>query len=277
MSASSAWVGYRIAPSRAHVVRPPWFSQRKCMESFLRSVRQAEAEGSRIAVHWFVDGLDDADLLDALSSTGTVHLLDSRGNSRSFREVLAAAVLERESPNVLLVEDDYVWRAGAVSELLSAVDSRERGIYFSPYAHPRRIRNDKPDVRRHRTRTVAAPFGHWVSTPQTTMTFACRRDTLEKDASVWKLASYGDAPKDGYAFVAINEGRWLRLVGNAGYRDLRRILNLEAVGEMVRLTLRLLRPGRKPRLYQAEPGLACHIHIPYISSDHDWEAESGRE
>ena len=41
----------------------------------------------------------------------------------------------------------------------------------------------------------------------------------------WWLASYGKSPKDSYAFWAVLEGRWFRLVGNAAFRGVRRVLN----------------------------------------------------
>jgi hypothetical protein len=142
--------------------------------------------------------------------------------------------------------------------------------YLSPYNHPYRRRRDRADVRRHSTRVLRLDEKmSAVSTPQNTVTFICRREELAADRHIWWLASYGDAPKDGYALWAINEGRWFTLVGNAAYRDPSRVINLRTARLAIRAQSRWI-SRRRHALFQIEPSVATHVHVPYIADDFDW-------
>jgi hypothetical protein len=106
------------------------------------------------------------------------------------------------------------------------------------------------------------------------MTFAARTDALRRDAHYWRLASYGASPKDGYAFEAILEGRWFRLIGNAAFRDPTRVMNVPTAKVFAECLKKRGRIGRRPLLVQPVRGLATHVHEPFICAGEDWKALS---
>lgn len=268
---SSVHAIYRLAPTRKSEVRPDWFSQRACVRSFIAAADAARDVGIALRSTVVVDGELDAVLLPELEWFDEYDHIRLRGNSPAFRHALEVAMRGRDEIT-LFAEDDYMWTADAIVKSVCLLDEEPQATYVSPYWHPVLDDSSARDVRRHRHLTTPLGDVVWQSTPRTTMTFACRTSTLRDGRHYWWLATYGKSPKDSYAFWALLEGRWFKLVGNAAFRDVRRVLNgatLRLVGDCVS---RRLRPGRRPVLFQPAGGLATHVHQPFVTGGTDWRA-----
>jgi hypothetical protein len=263
-------VVYRLAPTRKSEVRPPWFSQQACLRSFVLAVTAARTAGLRVRSTVVVDG--DVPQLEADLAWFDERLnIQLRGNAPAFRFALDLAAAADE-PVTFFAEDDYMWAAAAIVETVRALESVPAAAYASPYAHPVVSDRSLVDVRRHRERTFLVGETVWRSSPRTTMTFACRTAELRRNRHYWQLATYGRSPKDGYAFRALIDGRWFTLVGNAAFRDVRRVINGRTVRLIVECVVRRIRPSRRPRLVQPVDGLASHVHLPFITGALDWSA-----
>lgn len=262
---------YRIAPTRKSEVRPDWFSQRSCLGSFMAAVEEARSAGIALRSTVVIDGELSPDLMPELEWFDHLDHIRLLGNSPAFRYAFEVATNSNEEI-ILFAEDDYMWTRNSILETIRLLLQDPTASYASPYAHPVRDDESQPDVRRHRSvsRTVADVV--WRSTSRTTMTFACRTQGLRQTRQYWWLASYGKSPKDSYAFGAVLEGRWFKLVGNAGFRDVRRVINLATVRLVAECTLRRLRPATRPILFQPEESLATHVHQPFITGATDWKA-----
>jgi len=217
-----------------------------------------------------VDGDVDEMLEPDIARFDTVDRIQLRGNSRSFRHALDIACGSPEAV-VFFVEDDYMWTDAAVAETIGALNSLDGIGYITPYAHPLVDDDSLPDVQRHLRREFTHAGRRWRTTPQNTMTFACTTQQLRVDRHAWWLASYGQSPKDGYAFWSILEGRWFTLVGNAAFRDVRRVLNVDTVKLVMAAARRRVGLGDRVVLVQPEDSLATHVHVPNVSGSTDWE------
>lgn len=264
---------YRIAPVRKSEVRPDWFSQRACLRSFVQAAEAARRAGILLRSTVIVDGDLDTELYVELTWFDVRDVIRLRGNSRAFRHALEIA-LGGEEDITLFAEDDYMWTEGAIIETVRALAEVASAEYVSPYAHPVADQGSSANLRGHRSITMTVGGVEWRSTPQTTMTFACHNSVLRADRHYWWLATYGKSPKDGYAFRALIDGHWFALVGNAAFRDVRRVLNWSTLWLVVQCAARRLRAARRPLLLQPVDGLATHVHQPFITGSPDWWAIS---
>lgn len=216
-----------------------------------------------------VDGELGPDMLaelDWFDERDHIHLL---GNSVAFRHALEVA-LGSDEEVVLFAEDDYMWTSQSIVSTVALLDDVGRASYASPYAHPVVEGTSTREMKRHRTVSESVAGIRWRSVPRSTMTFACRTSSLRTDRHCWWLASYGKSPKDGYAFWAILDGRWFMVVGNAAFRDLRRVLNVRTARLVASSLVRRVRPDHRPLLFQPIDGLATHVHEPFITGATDW-------
>jgi len=220
-----------------------------------------------------VDGDVDERLSHELNAFDQVEEIQLLGNSRAFRFALDLAT-SRDFGVTYFAEDDYLWSGRSIVDTLAILRGFPEIDYASPYAHPFLQDPTLTEVRRHRSRSFSANGSGWTTTPRTTMTFAVRTDALRRDAHYWQLASYGRSPKDGYSFEAIIDGRWFRLIGNAAFRDPRRVLNARTVRLLTSCLSTRVGVGRRPLLVQPMDGLATHVHEPYLCGGEDWPALS---
>lgn len=264
---------YRISPARKSEVRPDWFSQRACLRSFMHAADAARDAGIPLRSTVIVDGDLDSELYAELGWFDTIDSIRLLGNARAFRHAFEVAT-RGEEDITLFAEDDYMWNEDAIVKTVRVIAELPSAEYASPYAHPLADEDWRAEHRGRPSITATVGDTAWRTTPQTTMTFASRTSVLRARRHYWWLASYGKSPKDGYAFRALIDGHWFNLVGNAAFRDVRRVLNLRTVRLVAECTARRLAPARRPLLLQPVEGLATHVHQPFITGSPDWRAMS---
>lgn len=109
---------------------------------------------------------------------------------------------------VYFLEDDYLHRPGAGKVINEGLTL---GDYVTLYDHPDKYqgacRSVNPDLtgRGEVSEVLLTPTTHWKMTNSTTMTFACRGQTLREDMEVWRRHTEGTHPNDYGAFRELLE------------------------------------------------------------------------
>lgn len=201
---------YRLSPERpGGKPRPEWFSKENCLRNFLLTFgRKALGSGDFLLL---ADRWDDDKLLSwAWKQAATWSFvsrqpirLDYGQGGPAFLAALEAAV--QTSPRdglVYLVEDDYLHCRGAAQILREGLELFD---YVTLYDHPDKYMKDGPNLLvfldgAESSCVYLSKTCHWKETNSTTMTFACRLETLRADADIFRQVNQGVVPQDFKTF-----------------------------------------------------------------------------
>jgi hypothetical protein len=133
----------------------------------------------------------------------------SLGNSASFL-YMVKMILQKHKPEdiVYLLEDDYLHRPGSRNIILEGLDIAD---YVSLYDHPDKYwlssngGNSFNYKKLYPTRLYLTKNTHWREINSTTMTFACKVQTLKTDFVIWEKNTKTNIPDDFYAFLEITQ------------------------------------------------------------------------
>jgi hypothetical protein len=133
----------------------------------------------------------------------------SLGNSASFLYTINK-ILKIHKPEdlVYLLEDDYLHRSGSKDAILEGLNIAD---YVTLYDHPDKYLlssnggNSFNSGKLHTTRLYVTKTTHWRETNSTTMTFACKVQTLKDNYAIWKKNTKTNIPDDFYAFIEITQ------------------------------------------------------------------------
>jgi hypothetical protein len=138
------------------------------------------------------------------------------GNSASFLYMIKNIIQKHRPEDVVyLLEDDYLHRPGSRDIILEGLDIAD---YVSLYDHPDKYLlssnggNSFNYKELHATRLYSTKGTHWRETNSTTMTFACRVQTLKSDFNIWKKNTKTNIPDDFYAFLEITQNSFFDVV-----------------------------------------------------------------
>ena len=216
--------------------RPEGFSKRKCFENFLDVFGTDDV--------YVVADCVKPDTYDWLVASGvTVHSTSFGCGAATFLHAIDLALrdVRGDREAIYLVEDDYLHlpRSRQILE-----EGLEFGDYATLYDHPDKYlsgprANPLIHGRSEVTRLYRSASVHWKITNSTTLTFASRVHCLRADYAVFK-----------------------RFNGDGKSRSFLMFSHLRKRG--------LLRKART--LVSAVPGLATHVHLPWISPNPELEA-----
>jgi hypothetical protein len=176
--------------------RPPYYSKRLAFESFLLSWRQLPAAMRRLVVVVNSPRVPPsmASLVEAYADE--VRHVSVVGNSRSY---LAALGMSRDVPDDELIyhaEDDYLYHADALPELVAAAERLPGVDYFTLYDHADRYTRTDDAKLAHRTMVALGGNRHWRACESTCMTYAARARTLRRDTYLHRVFSIRPLPHD---------------------------------------------------------------------------------
>lgn len=163
----------------ANKEKPSWFDREKIFLNLAKEINRDDLQfhvfydGENASGHFLENYLDDYNFVFEKCGSG----------AKSFIKALDfAASLDCEI--VYFVEDDYVHRSGWIDVLIEGMSMGPD--YLTLYDHP-----DKYDQRLYHPSCslYTSKTCHWRTTPSTTDTFACKKDTLLKDMEILKKYS----------------------------------------------------------------------------------------
>jgi hypothetical protein len=258
---------YRISGSENAKDRPPFYSKRVALESFIRALGNIDCAGD---VRFLCDGSVPAELNSVMQRTGEVTHLPGVGNSGSYRRAIAMFREAREWDNDDLVyfgEDDYLYTPDALEEILAAARSIGAASFFTAYNHPgySRLAVHRRYRRLHAKERWPIGAITWRSVRTTTMTFAARVRSMREVAIVHELGSRGSHPYD-YGIWSATQTISPRFVVAGAFRY------TDSMGSraMARTIPRWFH--RSDLLVAPEVALATHLESPWLAADVNWEA-----
>jgi hypothetical protein len=189
------------------------------------------------------------------------------GNSPSF-VYMVDKIIKNYDPKdaVYLLEDDYIHRPGSLAVLLEGLEIAE---YVTLYDHPDKYflestgRGNPYNNRNiQSSRLYLTANTHWRETNSTTMTFACRIQTLAEDYAVWRKYTITKNPKDFWAFTTLTQNNFNDMV--SFFKRRRKI-------EFLILFNNWIRNKEMRRLISSIPAYSTHTDINFISPLVNWE------
>ncbi|MCX6465187.1 MAG: hypothetical protein NTW05_16580 [Pseudonocardiales bacterium] len=259
---------YRSADAENAKPRPRYYSKDLALASILRS---AEALPQPPRFVFLNDGALPAERLALMERHGEVVPIDGGSNRASFRTAVARqAALCDDHDFVWFAEDDYLYRAEALTSLTAAATAFPEADYFALYGSAAL----DTDAGRHRSalRPQAGAEGDpnprpagsamWFRAHSTTSTFGVRGRALREDAALLRLMPYTGGAWDAATCLALQgylpypvseilprgDGVTARTVLRAAVR----------VAADIESTLR---PTRRRILLGADPELIHHMEV----------------
>ena len=285
------WIVYRSVGTENAKNRPPFYSKKLALASFLRAVENAGVETGVLFVN---DGPIPEDRLSMMSAAGEIVPINGGSNRASYRWVLRLPRLRGWAPDDLVwfAEDDYLYTADAFAELVEAAKRLLDADYFAVYSelrfaqwatrwHPRisdRTRADGDDR--------AVPIGRvrWYRAVSTTSTFGARVRTLVADEWLLRNAPFVGGAFDHATCLAYQGCRpfeWRRLTdipassrwpGPLG--EPARRITLATLRALLNSVALALPENRRRVLVAPDPDLATHMETGLLAPGTDWEAEA---
>lgn len=272
---------YRVTPPSNGKPRPPWFSRRRALASFLTSCEQADAP---VDLAYVADGGVPDELAGLVAQTGPVLAVQGGSAPKSFRRLLDLATA-RETGDALVwfAEDDYVYRPEAMARVVAAARALPQadlfGVYTPDNADWHRRHASQPGLRRPEERFDVGGTA-WRRAWDSTSTFGLRAGALRAEAALLRLCSRAGGPWDHacvsalqgvppYPLRALHRDLFLRLSRASAGRGVSRPL-LRAAVDARALT-------RPPRLWVSPVvDLATHAEPGYVAPGTDWGELAGR-
>jgi len=175
---------YRLSDMGENKERLDCINNKSCLENFLQSF---EAEQMEVVA----DNVKE-ETMQWLETYPFKHIhRTSLGNSGSFWFACQLAFKMPPDDFVYLVENDYIHRPGAGTALLEGLQIAD---YVTLYDHPDKYVNGmNPKVKDggERSKVFLTNTTHWKITNSSTMTFAVKVSTLQKDSRIFKAYTVG--------------------------------------------------------------------------------------
>ncbi|MCU1693345.1 MAG: hypothetical protein JWM64_2436 [Frankiales bacterium] len=264
---------YRVTPSGNRKPRPPWFSKRLALQSFLRSLEQA-GPGSSVA--YVADGGVPDELRDLVRATGPV--LDVVGGDapRSFRRLLDVTRDVDPDAVVWFAEDDYLYRPEALPALREAAAHLPGADYLGLYtpdntawhadhaSQPgRRLPEERYDVG---GRT-------WRRSWDSTSTFGLRGAALHRDRALLAVCSATGGPWDNTCVTTMQgvpSYAWRHLYGDLYLRLSRASAGRVVSRPLLRGLTNLAAPTRGATWVAPATSLITHCEPDHLAPGTDW-------
>ena len=269
---------YRVTPADNGKPRPPWFSRRTAMLSFLAAAQRVAAQVVVVA-----DGGVPAQLRDLVP--GPVVAVRGGSAPRSFRRLLDVARADGPPPAGLVwfAEDDYLYLPDALAAVRAAADALPHADYFGVYT---------PDNAawhaRHRSQPAATRPGPtwqvdgrtWRRAWASTSTFGVRGAALREDAALLRLCSRAGGPWDHTCVLTVQgvpAYPWRHLTADLFLRLSRasagRVVSRPALRAALDVAaLRRAAAGRARTWVAPGVDLATHAEPGYVAAGTDWAA-----
>jgi len=185
-------VFYRVSPFLSSNPNPLGNNKdliiEKCLDSFQKT-NDINAE-----VVFINDSLSE-EWVNKLKKIGKVINSDS-GNIETFHKQLDEVCKLPNEEKVLIMEDDYLWRANTLSLLNSGLDVLD---LISPYDHPGHYREERfinePKIIKEINGVI------YRTAPSNTLTFACRAWVIKQNLALMK--SFGIQDNDMFQALPI--------------------------------------------------------------------------
>lgn len=277
---------YRLYGGENMKGRPPFYSKKTSMASFLQAAEAASAD-----VVTLVDGPVADDLRRMAASHGRI--IDLPDGPVGLRASYLAALRYPDRAGwpdedfVYFCEDDYLHDPQSFVALERAASAIQSAAYFALYAstpeHPAfgpRVPFEKPADWVERP-AVEVAGRRWVNVPSTASSFGARIGVLRADIRIFRqgMVPYRSRLLD-HETCMVYQGRFpytaKEIVLGPPSTRFRTGFNEFAANTFLspfRLAfqLRALTRRRRPHLlYAADPNLACHLETEFMSPGVDW-------
>ena len=266
---------YRVSPAANRKPRPPWFSKRRALRSFLGAL---EAAGPGTTVTFVADGGVPGELADLVRDAGPVVQVRGGDAPRSYRALLPVARAQAH-PDALvwLAEDDYLYRPEALLRLRQAADAMPDVDYLGLYAPDNTAwhsdHRSQPG-RRGGAEPREVEGATWVRAWDSTSTFGLRAAALRRDAALLALCSRTGGPWDNTTVTTVQgvpSYAWRHLYADLYLRPTRASASRVVGRPLLRGLANLGALGASARWYRPAVSLATHAESAYLAPGTHWD------
>lgn len=265
---------YRVTPAGNRKPRPPWFSKRLALRSFLGA---CAAAGPGVRVVFVADGGVPAELADLVRDAGPVVPVRGGDAPRSFRALLRVARQVREDGVVWFAEDDYLYRPEALQRLRAAADALPAADYFGLYTPDNtawHLDHASQPGRRGPQERYGVGGTAWQRAWDSTSTFGLRTAALHRDAGLLELCSRTGGPWDNTTVTTVQgvpSYAWRHLYGDLYLRRSRASAQRVVGRPVLRALANLAALDASARWVSPVTSLATHGEVGHLAPGTDWE------
>lgn len=271
---------YRVTARDNGKPRPPWFSKRLALRSFLDA---CDRVGGDVRLVTVADGGVPDELADLLTARGEVVPVQGGSAPRSFRRLLSLARSTTGDGLVWFAEDDHLYLPDALTALLAAADAVPSADLFSLYTPDNTAWHaghaSQPGRRGPQT-SVQVDGRRWRRTWDSTSTFGLRAGVLREDARLLSLCSRTGGPWDNTCVTTLQglpAYAWGALHADLHLRPSRASAGRVVSRPLLRATANLAALARPGRTWIApDPCLATHVEPGYLAPGVDWSARAAQ-
>lgn len=269
---------YRSYAGENRKPRPPYYSKRLALASFLRAFEVLGDAGRVVFVN---DGWLDEDVLRVMRRAGEVVQAD-RGTVRSsYRTALSMPRKRRWREDIVwFAEDDYLYAPDALVRLLHAADAVPEADYFALHGsndHSKLLTECKTAQGPVEIEPLRRPGGgvwldgrFWQRIPNTTSTFGMRREALMQDERLLWLCPWSGCAWDRTSCLAAQGYEpypWRHIFADLVVPSTPRDQRVQRA--VVKIVMRVVvnlrshrRPSRRRMLIAPDPNLVAHMEPP---------------
>lgn len=175
-------VFYRVSPGLSSHPNPLGSDKytiiKKCLYTFI------DATDNDTEITFICDSMPEP-WINELDEFGNIQIA-SHGNVETFHTQLDMASKLEDDENVLICEDDYVWRPNTLKDLAISLDVLD---FVSPYDHPSHYLEERFDKHYE---TILISGITYRRAPSNTLTFACKAKKIKDNLSHMKAHGIND-------------------------------------------------------------------------------------
>ncbi|MCW2608317.1 MAG: hypothetical protein JWO60_3010 [Frankiales bacterium] len=264
---------YRVSSAGNGKPRPPWFSKRLALQSFLAA---CAAAGPGVDVVFVADGGVPAELADLVRAGGPVVPVRGGDAPRSFRALLEVADAEDDAL-VWFAEDDYLYLPSALQQLRAAAAALPEveyvGLYTPDNAAWHADHRSQPGRRGPAQRWDVRGTA-WQRAWDSTTTFGLRGSALRRDRRLLALCSRTGGPWDNTTVTTVQgvpSYAWPHLYGDLYLRPTRASAQRVVGRPLLRGLANLAALGARATWVAPVRSLATHAEAAHLAPGTDWE------
>lgn len=202
---TSLRIVYRFYAGESTKPRPPYYSKRLALASFLRAFEALGGAGSVVFVN---DGLPGEDILRIMRRTGEVVSIDGGSSRGSYLSVLAMPRQRDWQEDIFwFAEDDYLYAPDALTHLVRATDAVPEADYFALHGSITSSKQEKRECQTAQPPVWVEPLHRpgggvrldgrfWRRIDGVTSTFGMRREALRQDERLLWLCPWSGCAWD---------------------------------------------------------------------------------
>ena len=190
--------------------------------------------------------------------------LNGVGNATTFQKQIEILTEQRDSDQVYLAEDDYLYLPNQIPAMVNFLCSNNDVDFVSPYDHP-----DYYRLILHQGKSLIRAFDnkHWRTVNSTCLTFLTKKSTLVQTREVFE--TYRGRNFDASIWLSLTKQKLINPIAAARFLT-ENIMLFKIIVKAWLFCWRQILFGTKWTIWVPIPSAATHLERDSLSPTYDW-------